>query len=106
MSASWLNVMVEFARTNGLDQEAATRGEKYRRLRANAQRHRQELEAWIASQGLEAEVQSLGDAMAFDLLFATVTPQAAAALHHAPGVVAVTPAPDVSAGTQAALAHG
>jgi hypothetical protein len=50
------------------------------------------LAAWIEREGLEGEVKDLGDAMAFDLLFATVTPEAAAALNRAPGVVAVTPA--------------
>ncbi len=38
----------------------------------------------------------MGDALAFDLLFVTATPQGAAALNHAPGVVAVRPATDLA----------
>ncbi len=92
MSATWMNVMVEFAHSNSNDRDGMTRKELYHRMRANAEQHRQQLAEWIESQGLEGEVKDLGDAMAFDLLFATVTPEAAAALNHAPGVVAVTPA--------------
>lgn len=95
-SAQWMNVMVQFTHTNSHDQDALTRAEKIRRLRADAQRHRQELEEWIAREGLEGEIKNLGEAMAFDLLFATVTPAAAAALNRAPGVAGVTPAPEVS----------
>jgi hypothetical protein len=100
-----MNVMVEFTRTNSYDQERLSRGEKYRRMRANAQRHRQELEAWLASEGLEGEVKDVGDALAFDLLFATVTPQAAAALHRAPGVVAVRPAGELTGPGGLSLAY-
>ena len=67
-----------------------------RRLRDNAQRHRAELQAWIAREGLEDEVRDLGDALAFDLLFVTATPQGAAALNRAPGVVAVRAATDLT----------
>jgi hypothetical protein len=123
-STQWMNVMVEFSRTSSYDQdrldqnrpnqEKASRGERYRRLRENAQRHRDELEAWIASEGLEGEVRDMGDALAFDLLFVTATPQGAAALNRAPGVVAVRPAADLngpgsSAGSSpggVALAYG
>jgi glutamate-1-semialdehyde aminotransferase len=105
MSASWMNVMVQFTHTNAYDQDALTRAEKYRNLRANAERHRQELEEWIAREGLQGEVKNLGEAMAFDLLFATVTPTAAAALNHAPGVVAVTPAPELYGPGGIALAY-
>jgi hypothetical protein len=105
-----MNVMVEFSASsshdNGYDYDAHSRGERYRQLRANAQQHRQELEAWIAREGLQGEVKDLGEATAFDLLFATVTPQAAAALNHAPGVVAVTPAGDMQGPGSVALAYG
>ncbi len=105
-STQWLNVMVEFSRTNTYDQdrpdqyrptqEKMSRSERYHRLRDNAQRHRAELEAWIASEGLEEEVRDMGDALAFDLLFVTATPQGAAALNRAPGVVAVRAATDLT----------
>ena len=105
-STQWMNVMVEFSRTNNYDQEKpdqtrpnqekVSRSERYRRLRANAQRHRDELQAWIASEGLEGEVKDMGDALAFDLLFVTATPQGAEALNRAPGVVAVRPATDLA----------
>jgi hypothetical protein len=105
-STQWMNVMVEFSRTNSYDQDRPdqnrsnqdkmSRSERYRRLRDNAQRHRDELTAWIASEGLEGEVKDMGDALAFDLLFVTATPQGAAALNRAPGVVAVRPAADLT----------
>lgn len=105
-STQWMNVMVEFSRTSNYDQdrpdqsrpnqEKISRSERYRRLRDNAQRHRDELQAWIASEGLEDEVKDMGDALAFDLLFVTATPDGAAALNHAPGVIAVRPATDLA----------
>lgn len=105
-STQWMNVMVEFSHANNHDQdkpdqnrsnpERMNRGERYRRLCDNAQRHRDELMAWIASEGLEGEVKAMGDALAFDLLFVTATPQGAAALNRAPGVVAVRPATDLN----------
>jgi hypothetical protein len=91
-SVHWLDVVVEFARSPAADEKQLTRGERYRARRAAAQRHRQELEAWLEREGLVAEVSAIGEATAFDLLFAKVTPEAAAALQHAPDVVAVTPA--------------
>ena len=105
-STQWMNVMVEFSRTNNYDQDRPeqnrpnqkkiSRSERYRRLRDNAQRHRDELRAWIASEGLEGEVKDMGDALAFDLLFVTATPDGAAALNRAPGVIAVRPATDLA----------
>lgn len=107
-ASQWMNVMVEFSHSavssNSHDQDKLSRGERYRRLRDNAQRHREELEAWIASEGLQGEVKDMGDALAFDLLFVTATPQAAAALNRAPGVVAVRPASDLTGPGGAALA--
>jgi len=104
-----MNVMVEFSHSavnsNSYDQDKLSRGERYCRLRDNAQRHREELEAWIASEGLQGEVKDVGDALAFDLLFVTATPQAAAALNRAPGVVAVRPANDLTAPGGVALAY-
>lgn len=93
-ASQWLNIMVEFTHTNSSDRDKLSRGERYRCLRADAQRHREELQAWIASEGLEGEIKDMGDALAFDLLFITATAQAAAALNRAPGVVAVRPAGD------------
>ncbi len=105
-AAQWMNVMVEFSCTNSQEQDRPdqnlpnqgkmSRSERYRQLRDNAQRHRDELTAWIASEGLEGEVKDMGDALAFDLLFVTATPQGAAALNRAPGVVAVRPAADLT----------
>jgi hypothetical protein len=95
-SVLWVEVMVEFAPSPGLAEEQLSRGERYRQRCAEAQRHRQELEAWLDREGLRSEVKDIGEATAFDLLFARATPQAAAAMQHAPEVVAVTPAGDLS----------
>ena len=91
VSTRWVEVLVQFARSPALDEDQLTRSERLRLVQDDAQRHRRELEEWLDHEGLAGEVNAIGEATAFDLLFAKVTPQAAAALEHAPDVVAVMP---------------
>jgi hypothetical protein len=92
----WVEVLVQFAPSPAVDEDQLTRGERLRLMQADAQRHRRALEEWLDHEGLAGEVSAIGEATAFDLLFAKVTPQAAAALEHAPDVVAVMPTSDRS----------
>jgi fructose-specific phosphotransferase system IIC component len=85
----WIKVMVEIERPPATELEPLSRSARYRRLKANAQQHRTELEEWVHDKGLDNEVQTIGEATAFNLLFAIITPKAAEALVDAPGVVAV-----------------
>lgn len=95
-SGRWLDVIVEFAHSPADEDEQLPRSERYRRMHADAQRHRQQLEAWIEGEGLADEIKDIGETTAFDLLFVKVTPQAASALRRAPDVIAVTPAGEFS----------
>ena len=87
--SEWIKVMVEIERPSQAELEHLSRSARYRRLKANAQQHRNELEEWVHDKGLDGEVQTIGEATAFNLLFAVITPKAAEALAEAPGVVAV-----------------
>jgi hypothetical protein len=89
--------MVEFEPAAPEPQDGADRSERYQYLHYLAEQHRAELQAWIEQEGLAAEINHISEATAFDLLFARVTPAAADALQHAPGVVAVMPALDAPA---------
>lgn len=85
----WINVLVELEQPPSTELTKVHRGERYRRMRDNAGQQRRQLEEWIAYEGLSDAVKSMGEATAFNLLFVQCTPDAAAALAHAPGVVKV-----------------
>jgi hypothetical protein len=85
----WVKVMVEIEQPPPVKLTQVHRGERYRRLRENANQQRRQLEQWIEFTGLRNAVKSMGEATAFNLLFVECTPEAAAALAKAPGVVAV-----------------
>lgn len=87
--AAWIKVMVEIDRPPAAELEQLSRRARYRRLKDNARQHRTDLEAWVHREGLDDEVQTIGEATAFNLLFAVATPKAAEAMADAPGVVAV-----------------
>jgi len=92
----WVNVLVEIEQPSPAALTRSHRGERYRRLRENADQQRRQLETWIAYAGLGDAVRSVGEATAFNLLFVQCTPEAAAALTHAPGVVGVMPAENLA----------
>lgn len=87
-----IDVWVTMERPSSESLESLPRDERYRTLQTAAYEQRAALEQWIADHGLSESVSAIGEATAFNLLFATLTPAAAAALLEAPGVVAVAPA--------------
>lgn len=84
-----VNLLLEVERPTSEDLAPYSRGERYRRLRANTEAHRSELEQWIARHHLSDEVCTVSPATGFNLLFVQCTPHAARELAHAPGVVEV-----------------
>jgi hypothetical protein len=97
----WVNVMIEVERPSIKEADGVTRSERYKRLKANADMRRNELQSWIVRNGLADEVTAMGEATAFNLFFIRCTPHAAAELTHAPGVVSVMLADDHSLDAQA-----
>lgn len=85
----FVDVILEIERPSTEELAPYSRGERHRRLRANTEAHRAQLQHWIERQRLEKEVVRVGPATGFNLLFVTCTPHAAQALAHAPGVVEV-----------------
>lgn len=85
--APMINVMLEVERPPTDELEGYPRDERYRRLRANTEAHRRQLQGWIDKQQLTDEVALMSAATGFNLLFVKCTPHAAQALAHAPGVI-------------------
>lgn len=85
----FVEVILEVERPSTEELAHYSRGERYRRLRANTEAHRTQLQHWIERQRLEQEVVRVSPATGFNLLFVTCTPHAAQALAQAPGVVEV-----------------
>ncbi len=84
-----VSVLLEVERPSSAELASYSRGERYRRLRANAEAHRAELEHWIDRHNLSDEVLAVSPATGFNLLFVQCTPHAAQELAKAPGVVDV-----------------
>lgn len=84
-----VDLLLEVERPSSEELAPYSRGERYRRLRANTEAHRGELEAWIAHHQLSDEVRTVSPATGFNLLFVQCTPHAAQALASAPGVIDV-----------------
>ena len=82
--------MVELERPSSGELAAFDRGQRYRVLQANTATHREQLQHWIAAEGLCAEVIGVSDPTAFNILFVRCTPEAARSLEHAPGVIAIS----------------
>ncbi|HQY90964.1 MAG: hypothetical protein WAU00_10865 [Caldilinea sp.] len=95
-----VDVMLEVERPSVEELACYPRDERYRRLRANTEAHRNQLEGWIELQHLTSEVMAMSPATGFNLLFVKCTPHAAQELARAPGVVDVLPAGDVINGLQ------
>lgn len=87
-----VRVLLEVERPSSAELAPYSRGERYRRLRANAELHRSELQQWIDRHDLRDEVMVVSPATGFNLLFVQCTPRAARELANAPGVVEVLPA--------------
>lgn len=88
-SADLVSVLLEVERPSAAELAPYSRGERYRRLRANTEAHRAELQHWIDRHDLSNEVMTVSPATGFNLLFVQCTPHAAQELVNAPGVVEV-----------------
>jgi hypothetical protein len=84
-----VNVLLEVERPSSAELAPYSRGERYRRLRANTEAHRARLQHWIDRHNLSDEVLAMSPATGFNLLFVQCTPHAAQELANAPGVVDV-----------------
>ena len=72
------------------------RAEKYKLLKANSVKRRDEIKAWIKEHGLEAEVFKIEKPTVFNMLFITCTPRVAKRLEHATPVISVSRSPVLS----------
>jgi hypothetical protein len=99
-----VDLLLEVERPSSEELAPYSRGERYRRLRANTEAHRGELEAWIAHHQLSDEVRTVSPATGFNLLFVQCTPHAARELAHAPGVIDILSS--ATAATNAVANHG
>lgn len=86
-ASQMVNVVLEVERPSAEELADYPRDERYRRLRANTEAHRHQLEGWLARQRLTDEVATMSPATGFNLLFVKCTTNAAQALAHAPGVI-------------------
>lgn len=72
-------------------------------LRANTEAHRTQLETWLETEDLCSEVAGMRAGTGFNLIFVECTPNVAAKLVRAPGVVDVLPAGELEAGLQSVI---
>jgi hypothetical protein len=84
------SVMLTLARPEASQLQSYNRAERYRILRQNSDRVRENLLEWLAAHGYDEEVSYVGEPTAFNLLFVTSTRRVAEALPGAPGVVGVS----------------
>lgn len=72
--------------------------EKYKLLKANSVKRKDEIKAWIKANGLDAEVFKIEKPTVFNMLFISCTPEVAEQLEHADAVVSVSRSPEFSMG--------
>jgi hypothetical protein len=82
--------MVVLERPSSQELAQHSQSEKYKILRQNTARLREQLIVWIKEQGLSAEVSQVGEPTAFNTLFVVSTPRAAEQMVQAPGVLSVS----------------
>ena len=88
--------MVEVNRPSSKDLEGFNRAEKYKLLKDNSVKRKDEIKAWIKAKGLDAEVFKIEEPTTFNMLFITCTPKVAEQLKHADAVVNVLQSPEFS----------
>ena len=91
-----LQFMVMVNRPSSKELAGIDRAEKYKLLRANSVKRKDEIEAWIKAKGLDGEVFKIKEPTVFNMLFITCTPEVAKQLEDADGVVSVAPSPEFS----------
>ncbi|MYB92881.1 hypothetical protein F4054_19375 [Candidatus Poribacteria bacterium] len=90
--------IVRINRPSSTELAGIDRAEKYKLLKANSVKRRDEIKAWIKTQGLDAEVFKIEEPTVFNMLFITCTPRVATQLEHADPVVSVSRSPEFSVG--------
>ena len=88
--------IVRINRPSSTDLAGVDRAEKYKLLKANSVKRREEIKAWIKIQGLDAEVFKIEEPTVFNMLFITCTPKVAKHLEYADPVVSVSRSPEFS----------
>jgi hypothetical protein len=91
-----VQVIVTIERPSASELQKLNRPERIRALRANTSRRRDDLIAWIEQEGLFEQVEKVGKATAFNLLFLRSTREVAERIKEAPGVAKVAVAEDLS----------
>ncbi len=91
-----LQFMVTVNRPSSKELAGLDRAEKYKLLKANSVKRKDEIKTWIKSQGLDAEVFKIEEPTTFNMLFITCTPKVAEQLEHADAVVSVLRSPEFS----------
>ena len=97
-STNMAEFMVRINRPSSTDIAGVDRAEKYKLLKANSVKRRDEIKAWIKEHGLDAEVFKIEEPTVFNMLFITCTPRVAKQLEHAGPVVSVSRSPEFSVG--------
>ena len=91
-----LQFMVTVNRPSSKELAGLDRAEKYKLLKANSAKRKDEIKAWIKANGLDAEVFKIEEPTTFNMLFITCTPKVAEQLEHADAVVSVLRSPEFS----------
>ena len=93
-----IEFMVRVNRPSSEDLAGIDRAEKYKLLKANSVKRKDEIKAWIKEQGLDAEVFKIEEPTVFNMLFIICTPKVAEQLEHADAVVSVSRSLEFSVG--------
>ena len=93
-----IEFMVRVNRPSPEDLAGIDRAEKYKLLKANSAKRKNEIKAWIREHGLDAEVFKIEEPTVFNMLFITCTPKVAEQLERADAVVSVSRSPEFSVG--------
>ena len=96
--SNMVEFMVRINRPSPKDLEGLDRAGKYKLLKANSVKRRNEIKAWIKTQGLDAEVFRIEEPTVFNMLFITCTPRVAKHLEYADPVVSVSRSSEFSVG--------
>ena len=89
-----IEFMVRVNRPSPEDLAGIDRAEKYKLLKANSVKRKDEIKAWIKANGLDAEVFKIEEPTTFNMLFITCTLKVAERLEHADAVVSVSRSPE------------
>ena len=96
MHSFMVEFMVRINRPSSKDLAGINRAGKYKLLKANSVKRRDEIKAWIKAHGLEAEVFRIEEPTVFNMLFIICTPRVAKQLEHADPVVSVSRISDLA----------